>query len=145
MLDANSLECIPLVGRVLGATMTDVPWLKRQETLVLKESTGKMSYLLMVRDAQTELTSEGRKAVPDQAFVDEHNVRTVLALGGRYLNATCLVMVLFTTENLTQEQATKFTTVVNTIKTATMKAVMDGKNSIRATDVACRLGAEALE
>jgi hypothetical protein len=127
LLDSKSLERIPLVGRVLGATMTDVPWLKRSETLILKESTGKMSYLLMVKDARTELTSDGRKAVPDQAFVGENNVRTVLALGGRYLNATSLVMVLFTTEELTQEQATKFTTVVNTIKTATMKAVMAGK------------------
>lgn len=127
LFDASSLECIPLVGRVLGATMTDVPWLKRQETLILKESTGKMSYLLMVKDARTELTSDGRKAVPDQAFVDENNVRTVLALGGRYLNATSLVMVLFTTEDLTQEQATKFTTLVNTLKTATMKPVMAGK------------------
>ena len=36
-------------------------------------------------------------------------------------------MVLFTTENLSQEQATKFTTLVNTIKTATMKPVMAGK------------------
>ena len=61
--DESSLESIPLVGRVLGATMTDVPWLKRQETLILKESTGKMSYLLMVKDARTELTSDGRKAV----------------------------------------------------------------------------------
>ena len=127
LLDASSLERIPLVGRMLGATMTDGPWLKRQETLILTESTGKMSYLLMVKDARTELTSDGRKAVPDQAFVDENNVRTVLALGGRYLNATSLVMVLFTTENLSQEQATKFTTLVNTIKTATMKPVMAGK------------------
>ncbi len=127
LLDASSLERIPLVGRVLGATMSDVPWLKKQETLILKESTGKMSYLLMVKDARTELTGDGRKAVPDQAFVNDNNVRTVLALGGRYLNATSLVMVLFTTEDLTQEQANKFTTLVNTIKAATMKPVMAGK------------------
>ena len=36
-------------------------------------------------------------------------------------------MVLFTTEDLTQEQATMFTTLVNTIKAATMKPVMAGK------------------
>ena len=127
LFDASSLECIPLVGRVLGATMTDVPWLKRRETLILQESTGKMSYLLMVKDARTELASNGRKAVPDQAFVNENHVRAVLAFGGRYSNATSLVMVLFTTEDVTQEQASKFTTLVNTIKTVTMKQVMAGK------------------
>ena len=127
LLDSSFLERIPLVGRVLGTAMNDVPWLKRQETLILTETMGKMSYLLMVEDARTELTSDGLKAVPDQVFVDENNVRAVLALGGRYLNGTSMVMVLFTTEELTREQATKFTTLVNTIKTATMKPVMAGK------------------
>ena len=56
-----------------------------------------------------------------------NNVRTVLARGGRYLNATSLVLVLFTTEDLTQEQATKFTTLVSAIKTATMTPVLAGK------------------
>ena len=127
LLDSGFLERIPLVGRVLGAAMNDAPWLKRQETLILTETTGKLSYLLMVKDARMELTSDGVKAVPDQSFVDENNVRAVLALGGRYLNGTSMVMILFTTEELTHEQATKFTTLVNTIKPATMKPVMTGK------------------
>ena len=107
--------------------MPDVPWLKKQETLILTESTGKMSYLLLVRDAREELTGDGRKAVPDQTFVENNGIRTVMALGGRYLNETCIVMLLFTKEELAREEATKFTTLVNTIKSATMKPVMAGR------------------
>lgn len=127
LLDPSFLRAIPLVGRVLSATMNDVPWLKRQDTLILTESMGKMSSLLLVDDARTDRAGNGEKAVPDQAFVEENGIRSVLALGGRYLNGTCIVMVLFTREELTPEHATKFTTLVNTIKSATMKSVMAGK------------------
>lgn len=124
LLSPGCLETIPLVGRVLGATASDLPWLKRQETLMLTETTGKMSHLILVEDARTTVASDGSKAVPDQDFVADHGVRSVMAMGGRYLNGGSLVVVLFTTESLSREQATKFPTIVNTMKTATMKAVM---------------------
>lgn len=124
LLTPECLEPIPLVGRILGATVSDLPWLKRQETLVMTETTGKMSQLILVEDARTTLTSNGAKAVADQELVVELGVRSVMAMGGRYLNGASLVVVLFTTESLSQEQATKFPTLVNAIKSATMKAVM---------------------
>lgn len=127
LLNPSFVNEMPIVGRVLSATLTDVPWLTRQETLILTEATGKMSCLLLVEDARTELAGDGSKAVPDQDFVESHGVRTVLALGGRYLNGTCVALVLFTKERLHLDQATKFTTLLNTIKTATMKAVMSGR------------------
>lgn len=126
LVNEDCLRRIPLVGRVLSATLNDVPWLKRQGTLVLTETMGKMSSMIRVEDARTETTSRGEKAVPDQGFVEDHHIRTVLAMGGRYLNGACIVMLLFTTETLSQEQATRFTTLVNHIKTATMKQVMVG-------------------
>lgn len=124
LLSAECLEPISLVGRILGETVSDVPWLERQETLMMTQTTGKMSQLIVVEDARTTVTSSGSKAVRDQDFVVENGIRSVLAMGGRYLNGGSLVAVLFTTESLNQDEATKFATLVNTIKTATMKAVM---------------------
>lgn len=124
LLTPECLEPIPLVGRVLGATVTDLSWLKRQETLMMTDTTGGMSHLILVEDARTARGSDGASAVPDQAFVAENSVRSVISMGGRYLNGSSLVLVLYTTETLSHEQATKFPTIVNTMKTATMKAVM---------------------
>lgn len=124
LLAPECLEPIPLVGRVLSATASELPWLKRQETLMMTDTTGGMSHLILVEDARTTQNSDGSKAVPDQDFVAVNGVRSVMALGGRYLNSSSLVLVLYTTENLSHEQATKFSTIVNTMKTATMKAVM---------------------
>ncbi len=126
LVNASFVRTIPLVGRVLGATVQDVPWLKKQQTLILTETSGKMSHFLLVEDARSARTGDGLPMVPDKKFVDENGVRTVLALGGRYLNGTSIAMVLFTREHLTHEHATKFATLVNTRKAATMKAVMAG-------------------
>lgn len=127
LLGSAFVATIPLVGRVMSGMLTDVPWMTKQETLIVKEATGKMSSLLLVEDARTETAGDGSKAVVDQQFVHDHGVRTVMTLGGHYLNGTCVALVLFTTEHLTWEQASKFTTLLNTIKTATMKAVMNGR------------------
>ena len=62
-----------------------------------------------------------------QDFVEAHGIRTVLALGGSYLNATCLVVVLFTRERLTEEQVSKLPTLVHSLKTPTTGVVMNSK------------------
>ena len=124
ILTPECLTPIPLVGRILSTNEMALPWLKRQETLIVRETTGRMAQLILVEDAATTLSSDGSKAVPDQDLVREHGVHSVLAMGGHYLNGGALVLVLFTTESLTHDQATKFTTLVNAMKTATMKAVM---------------------
>ncbi len=93
----------------------------------MQESMGKMSQVLVVEDARTARTGEGHVLVTAQNFVQANGVRSVVALGGRYLNGTAIALILFTREQLTEGQVSKFTTVVNTLKTATMKVVMDCK------------------
>jgi hypothetical protein len=127
LLNAACLEPIPIVGRVLSGAVSDVPWLTKQETLLMRDSMGAMSQLILVADARTTRTSDGRTLVIAQDFVRTNGVRSVLALGGKYLNGTTLALVLFTREELIEAQVSKFTTVINTIKSATMKAVMDCK------------------
>ena len=127
LLNPSFLKTIPLVGRRLGNTMLDLPWLEEQRTLVMVNTMGKMSQLVYVGDARTTLAGDGQKAVFDQKFVDTYGVRTVLALGGSYLNGTVVVLMLFTNEELVEEQVTKLTPLVNTIKAATMQQVMDSK------------------
>lgn len=127
LVSASFIKTIPLVGRLLGGTMTSLPWLKKQETLIMKDRMGKMSRIIHILDARTEKTSGGHQAVPAQEFVQTHGIRAVLAMGGSYLNGTFISLVLFTTEQVREEESTKFTPLINTIKTATMNVVMDCK------------------
>ena len=127
MLSASVIRPIPLVGRVLSGTMTGIPWLTKQKTLMLLESMGQISQLIYVRDARSARSGNDHRLILAQDFVEAHGIRTVLALGGSYLNQTCLALVLFTQELLTEEQVSKFTTLLSSIKTPTMSVVMDCK------------------
>ena len=127
VLSASFIQTIPLVSRVLAETGMGVAWLKKQNTLIMLKTVGDMAHLIYVEDARTALTSDGFKVIPSQDFVQAHDIRTVLALGGSYLNGTALAILLFTTEHFTEGQAAKFTPLVNTIKSTTMKVVMNSK------------------
>ena len=129
LLDARFVETIPLIARLLADTTTGAgaPWLEKQSTLALKETVGKMSLLLYVDDARTALSSDGNRIVPAQEFVESNGIRTVLALGGSYLNGTTIALLLFTRERLSKEQSAKFTPLINSIKSATMRVVMGCK------------------
>jgi hypothetical protein len=120
LLDSDSFQAIPLIGRLLGETKLGVPWLEKQETLVKVEASGGMSQLLFVDDASTRRSSDGHLVVRDKDFVAGHGVRSVLVLGGSYLNGCVIVLILFTSELIKEEQSAKFTPLINTIKAATM-------------------------
>jgi hypothetical protein len=73
------------------------------------------------------LTNEGFKTVPAQNFVWDHEVKTVMGLGGPYLNKAFVSIMIFTKETMTLEVVKKFMPLVNTFKTATTGLVMNGK------------------
>jgi hypothetical protein len=90
-------------------------------------SMGQMARVLYVEDALEARTGDGFDVIPDRSFVEENGVRTVLALGGAYLNRTVVAVVLFTSERVPQDRVEKLLPVVHGFKVATMKAVMQGK------------------
>ena len=125
ILSASFIQTIPLVSRVLAETGIGVPWLEKQSTLIMLKTVGQMAQLIYVEDARTARTSDGFHVIPSQDFVQAHDIRTVLALGGSYLNGTAMALLLFTSEDFTEAQAAKFAPLVNTIKSTTMKVVMN--------------------
>ena len=130
LLSASFFETIPIVSRLLSGVITEVPWLTKQQTLMMRESMGNMSQVNCVEDARTARTGDGHILITAQNLVQQNGVRSVVALGGRYLNGTALALVLFTREELTEGQVSKFATIVNTLKTATMKIVMDCSRTV---------------
>ncbi len=89
-------------------------------------SMGQMARVLYVEDALETRTGDGFDVIPDRSFVESNKVRTVLALGGAYLNGTIVAVVLFTNERVAADRVEKLLPVVHGFKIATMKAVMRG-------------------
>jgi hypothetical protein len=90
-------------------------------------SMGRMARVLYVEDALQSRTGDGFDVIPDRSFVTENRVRTVLGLGGAYLNGAIVAVVLFTSELVPQDRVEKLMPVMHGFKIATMKGVMQGK------------------
>lgn len=127
VLSCSFIKTIPMVSVLVAETATGVSWMEKQKSKILATSLGKMARMIYVHDAATDLTGGGVKTVSVQSFVWDHDVKTVIGLGGSYLNGSFVSIMIFTNETVTSEMAKKFMPLVNTFKTATTAQVMNRK------------------
>jgi hypothetical protein len=124
---ASFIKTIPMVSRLMGDLGAGVEWVRKQERNLAVRSMGRMARVLYVEDALSSRTRDDFEVIPDRSFVAENGVRTVVGLGGAYLNGTIVAVVLFTNELVPREKVEKLMPVVHGFKIATMKQVMQGK------------------
>jgi hypothetical protein len=127
LTSASFIKTIPMVSRLMGDMGTGLDWVQKQERNMIVTSMGKMARVLYVEDALQSRTGDGFDVIPDRSFVTENRVRTVLGLGGAYLNGAIVAVVLFTSELVPQDRVEKLMPVMHGFKIATMKGVMQGK------------------
>ncbi|HEY7821147.1 MAG TPA: hypothetical protein VIG29_23175, partial [Vicinamibacteria bacterium] len=127
LVSASFIKTIPMVSRLMGDMGTGLEWVQKQDQNMTVTSMGQMARVLYVEDALETRTRDGYDVIPDRSFVEEYKIRTVLALGGAYLNGTVVAVVLFTNELVPREKVEKLMPVLHGFKVATMKLVMQGK------------------
>ena len=127
LTSASFIKTIPMVSRLMGDMGTGLEWVQKQERNMIVTSMGRMARVLYVEDALETRTGDGFDIIPDRSFVTENRVRTVLGLGGAYLNGAIVAVVLFTSELVPQDRVEKLMPVMHGFKIATMKTVMQGK------------------
>jgi hypothetical protein len=127
MTKASFIKTIPMLARLMSDMGTGIDWVEKQGLHMVVKSMGQMARLLYVEDAGKAVTADGYMIVSDQDFVVQHGVKTVLALGGAYLDRTVVGIVLFTRESIAQERVEKLLPLVHAFKIATMKDVMQAR------------------
>ncbi len=125
LTNASLIQTIPMVSRLMSDMGTGLEWVEKQGSRILVKSFGTMARVLYVEDAATSRTSDGFNVVPDQSFVAAHGVKTVVGLGGAYLNRSIVSTILFTNETVPRRTAETFMPVINTFKVRTMKHITD--------------------
>ena len=125
LTNASFIQTIPMVSRLMSDMGTGLEWVDKQESRILVKSFGRMARVLYVEDAVTARTSDGFNIVPDQDFVAANGIKTVLGLGGAYLNSSIVTVILFTNEIIPRRTVEKFMPLINTFKVATMKLVSE--------------------
>jgi hypothetical protein len=127
LTSASFIKTIPMVSRLMGDMDTGLEWVDRQKMNMIVTSMGQMARVLYVEDALESRTADGFEVIPDRRFVEENHVRTVVGLGGAYLNRTIVAVVLFTNELVPQERVERLMPVVHGFKVGTMRVVMQGR------------------
>lgn len=127
LTSASFIKTIPMVSRLMSDMGTGLEWVEKQQMNMVVKTIGRMARVLYVEDAATARTADGFQVVPDEDFVRDDGVRTVLGLGGAYLNRTIVAILLFTNELIPQDRVERFMPIVHGFKVATMNAVMKGR------------------
>ncbi len=124
---ASFIKTIPMVTRLIGDMGTGLDWVQKQQGNMIVNSMGRMARVLYVENAVSARTADGFYVVPDRDFVAGNGVRTVVGLGGAYLNGTLVAVVLFTSELVPEDRVERLMPVLHGFKVATMKLVMQRK------------------
>ena len=125
LTSASFIQTIPMVSRLMSDMDTGIEWVDNQESRIVVKSFGRMARVLYVEDAATARTSDGFDIVSEQEFVTAHGIKTVIGLGGAYLNGSIVSALLFTNEIIRRRTVEKFMPLINTFKVATMKLVAE--------------------
>lgn len=127
LTQASFIKTIPMIARLMSDMGTGPDWVEKQKLNMVVRSMGRMARLLYVEDASEIDTGDGFKVVSDQDFVVDNGVKTVLGLGGAYLDRTIVTIILFTSELVPHGRVVKLMPLVHAFKIATMKNVMRGR------------------
>jgi hypothetical protein len=126
LVSAGFVENLPMISRLfneLGAAQLALE--PTQNHLTINKDI--FNSIFFVQSAQEACDSKGRKIIPNQDFVAEQGIQSVLGMGGVYPDGAVLVLILFSRESLQLTQAQNFLPLMATLKTSTIGQVARGK------------------
>ena len=128
LVSADFIDQIPMISHLLKSLGLSLDWLSGNGTGITQDIMGKTAGIFYVSDARTAVDEKGRKIIPVQDFVAKYNVRAVFGTGGGYIHdATFIVLIVFTREQIDEERAQCFLPLATVIKAATTGLVLRGR------------------
>lgn len=128
LISADFINKIPMMSRLLKSLGLSLDWLSGNGTGIIQDTIGKTAGIFYVPDARTAVDEKGRKIIAAQDFVAKYNVRAVFGTGGGYIHdATFIVLIVFTREQIDEERAQCFLHLATVIKAATTRLLLHGR------------------
>ena len=127
LLGAAFVRGIPMIAKLLADLDVSLASLDAGLALDTRQLLGGKNSSFFVADARSTEDDQGRRVVPNRAFVDAYGVRTVFGMGGSYVDGTLAVAVVFTSEVIDRLLAVdRFLSLIANFKMATGKAFARG-------------------
>ncbi len=116
---------IPMMSRLLTQLGAEIDWIDKADTKLVARVFKNISGVFFVKDAGTEVDSQGRKIIAAQDFVEKEGVKSVFGIGGCYVDTTIFfTTIIFLRETIDKELAERFEFQANKFKIATMGFVV---------------------
>ncbi len=128
LVSSDFISRIPMMSRLLKQLGAGLDWIDVKDTALVARTFEDLGGVFYVRDAASELDSEGRKIIAAQDFVDSEGVKTVFGIGGCYMGTSMFFStIVFLREAIDKEVAERFMLQAYKFKTATLDLVDEGK------------------
>jgi hypothetical protein len=138
LVSRDFVASIPLVAQLLQEIGCDLhgrarPGSQLHNQHVETESTGFLSGMLYVPDAQQVATGQGEPLLPAITRLPLYRLKsasaitTIFGIGGEYIQGPYIAMMMFSREHLEKSEVERFMPVANYFKTATLKLAMEGR------------------
>jgi hypothetical protein len=116
---------VPMIASLLGDLGAELrPQPEGKATWVCGTGTIGTFYVF---DARTSVDARGRLTIPSREFVHEHDVRTVLGVGGTVRGGTLFAMILFARQHVTRSVAVRLVPVATDFASLVQDAVDGGR------------------
>ena len=126
LIDRKTVENAPMIYNLLASLGFDFLDLGSTDSIFLRSLAGGLNKMFYVPDANSAVDAAGRKIIPAQDFVKKYKIHTVFGMGGAYLNGAVVLSIVFTSEDLTQQQVDLFPSLIGTFKIMTAPLVESG-------------------
>ncbi len=138
LASTDFIDSIPMVSQLLKELGFDLNWEKDrgktiQERDIETNSTGFLSGVFYIPDAQHAVNTKGEKILSVLDRVATYNletiseVETIFGVGGAYISGPFIAIILFSQESLEKEVVERFMPLANYFKTSTLKLVLNGR------------------
>jgi hypothetical protein len=128
LASADFIDRIPMMSRLLKQLGAGIDWIDDYDTELVAKTFQNISGVFHVRDAKSELDSQGRNIIAAQDFVEAEGVKTVFGVGGCYMGTSLFfATIVFVRELLDRDTVERFMLQANKFKTATFELVDTGK------------------
>lgn len=128
LVSSDFIGRIPMLSRLLKQLGAGIDWIDSNDTKLVARTVESLSGVFHVRDAKTEVDSQGRKIIAAQDFVEAEGIKTVFGVGGCYMGTSMFfTTVVFLREFLEKDMAERFILQASKFKTATLNLVDEGR------------------
>ncbi len=120
LVSSKFIAEIPMIAQLLNQLGLPLDWVDSRDSNIVKKKLGNAAGMFFVDRASEATDLRDRKIIAAQDFVAEHDIKSVVGVGGAYLLKNAIfVLIIFCHDEIARHDAGYFVPLVNFFKSRT--------------------------